>query len=53
MMALRHHHGLHQRGHSQYFDDPFKVIGQHMQAHFGTDPVKGLGEEMRIPHPGF
>lgn len=24
-----------------------------MQAHFGTDPVKGLGEEMRIAHPGF
>ena len=52
-MALRHHHGLHQHGHAYYFDDPFKVIGQHRQAHFSTNPVKGLSQEMRIAHPGF
>jgi len=24
-----------------------------MKAHLSADPVKGLGEEMRIAHPGF
>jgi len=24
-----------------------------MQAHFGTDPIQRLGEEMRIAHPGL
>lgn len=32
-------------------NDPLDVIGQYIQAHFGTDTGQGFGQEVGITHP--
>ena len=44
-------HHLHQFDGSHYSHDTFEVVGQNVQTHFGTDPLQGLGQEMRAAHP--
>lgn len=44
-------HGLHQRSNAYDFHDPLQVVGEYLQAHFGTDALQSPGQEMGGPHP--
>lgn len=35
------------------FNDPFQVVGEHIQAHLGAQPCKFTGQEVRRTHPLF
>ncbi len=44
-------HRFHQNSCSQQFHHSFQIVGKHMQAHFRTDPIQSLGQEMGASHP--
>jgi len=44
-------HGLDQRPATQYFHHALKIIGKHVESHFGTDPIQCSGQEVRAAHP--
>ncbi len=44
-------HGLDQRPATQYFHYALKIIGKHVEPHFGTDPIQCSGQEVRAAHP--
>ena len=48
--------GLNRLGHcrrSEQVHHPFEVVGEHMQAHLGTDLVQCPCEVVRVAHPGL
>ncbi len=44
-------HGRDQRTDAHDVHDPFEVVGQHVQGHFGADPFQRLHLELGIDHP--
>jgi len=46
-------HGHDQRADAHDVHDPFEIVGQHVQGHFGADLLQRLHLEVGIAHPVF
>ncbi len=46
-------HGCHQWADAHDVHDAFEIVGQHVQCHFGANPLQRLHLEVCIAHPGL